>query len=251
MHFCASIYDHGQINAWFDHALRTQGIFDEPHIQLIWRESRVQLLGQTQKIHLETRHLSKSPTEKPRFPNLHCCSQGLTDQVVPLQVAMKPELTSTQLAQKRKSSLGTILPSVADSFFSTLLAPIPFTARLFAFVALAAGLRIRTFCVRICTCPLERKCPWQSVYKESLRCLHLCGHLWHPFPPQPSWVSVSITAHPAALRSMAEYSFPGSLGASKPEISCTLLRSLITPVTDFRDCITVFLMANFQPPATP
>ena len=40
---------------------------------------------------------------------------------------------------------------------------------------------------------------------------------------------------------MAEYSFPGSLCASKSVISCTSLWSLIPPVTVFRDCVTVSL----------
>ena len=72
--------------------------------------------------------------------------------------------------------------------------------------------------------------------------------LWSPLAPFPApaelslrRVSASITAQLAALRSMAEYSFPESFGASKSVISCTLLRSLIPPVTIFRDCITVSL----------
>ena len=60
-------------NAWFD---RTQEIFDEPHNQRTWRESQVSSLRQIQKIHLETRHLSRSLPELQRFPSLHCCSQG-------------------------------------------------------------------------------------------------------------------------------------------------------------------------------
>ena len=113
IHFCARIHDHGQMFGLI--VMRTQEFFYEPHIKQTWRESRVSLLGQTQKIHLETRHLLKSPLELPRFPSSHCCSQGLTDQVVPLQMVTKPELKSTQLAQKRKNYLDTILPNVADS----------------------------------------------------------------------------------------------------------------------------------------
>ena len=58
----------------------------------------------------------------------------------------------------------------------------------------------------------------------------LHAHLWSPLAPfpvpdEPSLrrVSASITAHPAALRSMAEYSFPGSFGASKSVVSCDIV----------------------------
>ena len=185
-------------NAWFDHALRTHGIFDAPHVQFFWRESRISQLGQTQKIHQETRHLSESPPEPPRFPNLRCCSR---------RVVMKPELTSTQLAQKRKNSLDTILSNVVDSSFFHTSRTDPFHC----------WIRNPNF-VRICTCPLDRKCPWQSVYKESLCCMRLCG-LVAPFP------------------TLAELSLR--------QVSASMLRSLIPSVTVFRDCITVSLAGEF------
>ena len=118
--------------AWFDHAQRAQGIFDEPG------ES-----GESRCSGILTRSAwrqdisQKSLPEPPRFPNLHCCSQGQTDQVVPLQVAMKPELTSTQLAR--------FCPVWRICDFSTLRAPISLAVRLLAFVALAAGLGSQTF----------------------------------------------------------------------------------------------------------
>ena len=56
-------------NAWFDHVKRTQEMSDEPHNQRTWRASQVSLLGQSQKIKLETRRLSRLQPELPHFPS--------------------------------------------------------------------------------------------------------------------------------------------------------------------------------------
>ena len=126
-------------DAWFDHALR-QGIFDGPHIQLTWRESRVSLLGQPQKIHLETGHLSKSLPEPPRFPKLHCCSQEQTDQVgyfrcdetgvdVNTACAEEEEFSGHDFAQ---CGVPTLLAPISVSLFDFLpLLPLPLGIRTF------------------------------------------------------------------------------------------------------------------------
>ena len=63
--------------AWFDQTCSEHRKFWTNHISSRpgeRRESRCS--GKTQIIHLETKHLSKSTPELPRFPSLHCCSQG-------------------------------------------------------------------------------------------------------------------------------------------------------------------------------
>ena len=49
-------------NAWFDHVLRTQEIFDVPHIQPTWRASS---LGQIQKIPLSESALLVTGVDRP------------------------------------------------------------------------------------------------------------------------------------------------------------------------------------------
>ena len=115
---------------------------------------------------------------------------------------------------------------------------------LFAFLPLPAfAISNLILCVRICTRLHEQKCLLRDVCREWSR-LH--ATLWSPLAPFPApaelslgQVSASITAQQAALRSRAEQTFPGSFGASRSVTSCTLLRSLMPPVTVFRDCITV------------
>ena len=157
---------------------------------------------------------------------------------------MKPELTSTQLAQKRKNSLDSILPSGGFVIFPHFLHR---SLSLFDFLPLfpvPPDLEAKLFRENLHLSP-RAQLPLAKCLQGFVA---LYAPLWQllapfPVPAEPSfrWVSASITAHLATLRSMAEYGFPGSFGASKSVISCTLLMSLIPPVTVFRDCITVSL----------
>ena len=126
-------------NAWFDHVQQTHDIFDETHNQRTWQESRVSSLGQIQKINLETRHLSISPPELPRFPSLHCCSQGYTTTWCATsdddETAGEVNTTCAEEAEA----------SGHDFAQCAFLAPISLAVRLLAVVALAAGLGIQTF----------------------------------------------------------------------------------------------------------
>ena len=63
MHFCARIHDHGQMIGLITCCEHGNFLTN----QWTWRASRVSLLGQSQEIYLETRHLSKSQREQPPF----------------------------------------------------------------------------------------------------------------------------------------------------------------------------------------
>ena len=82
-------------------------------------------------------------------------------------------------------------------------------------------------CVRICTCLHEHKCLWRGVCRESSRCAHPCGRLLHPFASQ------------------AEWSFPGSFGASRSVISVS--DSTLDRLQGMHHC----LFGWFLQPATP
>ena len=75
--------------------------------------------------------------------------------------------------------------------------------------------------MRIGTCPREHKCFWRDVCRHSSHRTHLCvvacGTLSHTTELSLRKMSASITAQP--LRSMAEWSFPGSFGVYVFEVS--------------------------------
>ena len=110
-------------NAWFDHVLRTQEIFDVPHIQPTWRASS---LEQIQKIPLSESALLVTGVDRPGVATSDGDESGVD--------------VNTACAEEERSC-----PEWRLSDFSTLLAPTPFTARLLAFAALATRLGIRTF----------------------------------------------------------------------------------------------------------
>ena len=140
-----------------DDSATKHGDSHKPHIHLIWRESRVSLL-----------RIAARATTFSEFAR-----GDETGVDVNTTCAEEAESSGHDLAQC--GGFVIFHTSCTDPFRCSTSCPCCPCRRTWN----------PNFCVRICTCPLELKCPLQSVYKESLRCVRRCGHLWHPFPLQP------------------------------------------------------------------
>ena len=146
----------------------------------------------------------------------------------PFQTLTKAEVMSKLLAQKRP--LDTTLPRggfvITPHFFCIDISRCSLSC-LCTLCRLCHWISYLIICVRICTCLHEHKCLWRGVCRESSRCAHPCGRLLHPFASQ------------------AEWSFPGSFGASRSVISVS--DSTLDRLQGMHHC----LFGWFLQPATP
>ena len=238
MRFCARFHDHGQMLVLIS---EHRNFLTNGTTSRTWPASPVSLLGQSQKIQLETRRLSRLQPELPHFSQFALLFTGAGRPGDAVSDADESggdvNATCTETASRHN-----LAPMRWIRDLSALLASISSFVRFLAFARLchfesdplrenlhSSSTSRSAFCVMFC--------------REWSRCTQLCGRLWHPFPPQLScrWGKCLRPSPPSrpALRSRAEQTFPGSFGASRSVTSCTLLRSLMPPVTVFRDCITV------------
>ena len=175
MHFSAGIHDHGQMLGLItccEHIklLTNQQTWQSVSSLVAWPESE-DPTGDKTSLKIASYHV---------LTRSHCCSRGQEDQVVPFQMMTKSGVTSTQLSLRTQ-----LCPTWWIRDFSTLFAPILSRCSFSCLCRCCRRGSNLNLCERICTCLLEHKCPWRSVHRESLRCMRLCDHLWHPFPPQP------------------------------------------------------------------
>ena len=151
MHLCARIHDHGQLFGL---------ITCSEHRKFLTNHTSSRP-GESRESRCSGRLRRSTPPGQPHFPSLHCCSH----RVVPLQMMTKPELKSTQLAQKRKNSLDTM-------FVFLPLLPLP------------QGLESKLLCENLHLSPRAQVPLAKCLQGIVALYAPLCDHLWHSFPFQ-------------------------------------------------------------------